>query len=107
MIACIIEFSLRPGRETRHRELLEPMLKEVESIRGFISKETFESRNRPGRLLTISYWEDSGAMEAWMSNVNHRKTMAAGKREVFADYTIRIAEVERVYQWAENSGRMK
>lgn len=100
MIACIIEFSVRSGMEARHRELLEPMLREVEGVRGFISKETFESRNRPGRLLTISYWEDREAVKAWMMNANHRRTMVAGKREVFADYTIRLAEVERAYDWS-------
>lgn len=100
MIACIIEFSIRPGMETRHREALEPLLKEVESVPGFISKETFDSRQRPGRLLTISYWESREAMRAWMANPNHRKSILVGKQEVFSHYTIRIAPVERAYEWS-------
>src|SRR5688500_13447591 len=100
MIVCIIEFGLRQGMETRHRELLEPLLAEVQGIPGFISKETFESRAQPGSLLTVSYWTDREAMKAWMANADHRKTMLAGKREVFTHYGIRIAEIERTYEWA-------
>jgi heme-degrading monooxygenase HmoA len=99
MIACIIEFSIRPGMEARHREVLEPLLKEVEGLPGFISKETFESRASPGRLLTISYWEDREAIKGWMSNANHRKTIVTGKRDIFAKYKIRIAPVEREYEF--------
>lgn len=99
MIACIIEFGIRKGMETRHRALLEPLLREVESIAGFVSKETFESPAQPGRLVTISYWESREAMKAWMENTNHRRTMVAGKREVFSHYAIRIAEIERAYEW--------
>jgi heme-degrading monooxygenase HmoA len=99
MIACIIEFTIRPGMETRHREVLEPLLKEIEGLPGFISKETFESRASPGRLLTISYWENREAIKVWMGNANHRKTMLTGKRDIFASYTIRIAPVEREYEF--------
>jgi len=99
MIACIIEFSIRPGMEASHRETLDPLLKEVESVPGFISKETFDSRQRPGRLLTISYWESREAIRTWMANANHRQSMLVGKREIFSDYTIRIASVERAYEW--------
>jgi len=99
MIACIIEFAVRTGMEARHRGLLEPLLAEVQGIPGFISKETFESRAQPGRLLTVSYWQDREAMKAWMANLDHRKTMVAGKREVFTYYKIHIAEIERAYEW--------
>jgi heme-degrading monooxygenase HmoA len=108
MIACIIEFSIRPGMEARHREALEPLLKEIEGLPGFISKETFESRLSPGRLLTISYWENREAMRTWMSNANHRKSMVAGKREIFSNYTIRIAPIERAYEWPrQGTGSVK
>lgn len=108
MIACIIEFSIRDGMEARHREVLEPLLKEIERLPGFISKETFESRLNHGRLLTISYWENRDAIKTWMSNPNHRKSMVAGKRDIFANYTIRIAPVERTYEWPRhNTGSIK
>lgn len=99
MIVCIIEFGVRKGMEAKLREALEPLLIEVKDIPGFISKETFESRVAPGRMFTVSYWENREAMKAWMANANHRKAMAAGKREIFSDYTIRIAEIERSYDW--------
>lgn len=100
MIACIIDFGVRSGMEARHKELLDPLLTGVEEIDGFISKETFDSRNREDGIITISYWRDRAAMAAWMKDRDHIRAMTAGKAEVFTHYTIRIAEVEREYSWA-------
>jgi len=100
MIACIIEFGVKPGMEARHQELLLPLLDSVQEVDGFVSKETFDSRNNEGKIITVSYWRDREAMAAWMKDRDHIKAMTGGKREVFTHYTIQIAEVEREYSWA-------
>lgn len=100
MIACIIEFGVRPGREDAHQEALAPLLEAVTTIDGFISKETFDSRNTPGRIVTISYWRDREAMQAWMRNKAHVRSIGKGRRDIFSHYSIRIAEVERAYDWS-------
>ncbi|MCZ7565322.1 MAG: antibiotic biosynthesis monooxygenase [Burkholderiales bacterium] len=102
MIACIIEFSVREGRDARLREVLAPLLAEVSGVPGFVSKETFDSRARPGRILTVSYWETRDALQQWMASASHRHAIVEGKRDILADYAIRIAEVERAYHWPVN-----
>ena len=99
MIACIIEFGVKPGQEARHQELLLPLLEGVQTIDGFISKETFDSRNNPGKIITVSYWRDRAAMAAWMKDRDHITAMTAGKTAVFTHYNIQISEVEREYSW--------
>ncbi len=99
MIACIIEFGVKPGQEARHLELLEPLLTAVQDVDGFVSKETFESRNIEGKIITISYWRDRDAMAAWMKDRDHIVAMVGGKNEVFSHYNIQIAEIEREYSW--------
>lgn len=97
MIACIIEFSVEPGREAEHADWLARLLPVVAGQSGFVSKETFESRNAPGRMLTVSYWETAAGLEAWMRDPDHREGMRAGRNGIFSSYRIRIAEVQREY----------
>ena len=100
MIVCIIEFGVRVGLETQHQRIVSELLDEVAKIDGFISKETFDSRNVPGKIITISYWRDELSLQRWMTNAVHRRAIPIGKRELFTHYTIQIAEVKRDNQWA-------
>jgi len=52
----------------------------VPPLNGFISKETFDSRNNPGKLITVSYWRDHVALDGWMRHPPHRAAIAEGKR---------------------------
>ena len=54
MIVCVIEYAVEPGMEARNIEMVQMLLPVVAEIDGFISKETFDSRNNPGKILTIS-----------------------------------------------------
>lgn len=99
MIACIIEFGVRKGMEAEHQKVLLPLLEEVNVIDGFISKETFDSRNTEGKIVTISYWRDREAMQTWMRHQNHVRAIAQGRRQIFTHYNIRIGEIERAYEW--------
>lgn len=100
MIACIIEFAVKPGMEARNREMLEPLLESVRDIEGFVSKESYRHMADEEALLTVSYWRDQAALDAWMKHPDHRKAIAVGQREVFSRYAIRVAEVMREKDWA-------
>lgn len=103
MIACIIEFGIRPGMEEPHQKELAPLLEAVEEVPGFISKETFDSRNTPGKLVTISYWQDEEAMRRWMRDKQHMQAINKGRRKIFTHYKIQISEVAREYGWESTS----
>jgi heme-degrading monooxygenase HmoA len=103
MIVAIIEFHIRPSAEALYAEWAEKLHAQVHRIDGFISVERFESRTRPGTWLSLSYWRDAEALAAWRRDPEHVKGMAAGKRDVFADYRIVVAGVERDYTFAQRA----
>ena len=96
MIACLIEFGVRPGQEAEHQRLLAHLLAKVSTIDGFISKEAFQSRSDPAKVITISMWRDRAALERWNADPDHIAAMAAGKT-IFSHYRIQIAAIERDY----------
>ena len=99
MIVALIEFHIRPGAEALYAEWAATLHARVAVIDGFVSVERFESRTRPGTWLSLSYWRDAAALAAWRREPDHVKGMAAGKRDIFADYRIVVAEVERDYDF--------
>ena len=97
MIAVI--FEVQPREEHRRQYLdaaaeLRPLL---EGIEGFISVERFESLTTPGKILSLSFFEDDAAVERWRNVADHRKAQALGRSRYFADYRLRIAGVIRDY----------
>lgn len=99
MIACIIEFAIRPGVEERRDQLVRELMEAVVTVDGFISKETFESRDKPGKLITLSYWRDADGLRAWMKHPAHARNVVVGKRSVFSYYRIQVASVTRDIDW--------
>ena len=99
MIACIIEFGVKPGRDPDRARLLAELFAEIETVDGFLSKDTFEDVARPGRRITISYWDDAAALRGWMRNPAHRRAIGQGQHEIFSHYAIRVARIERAIDW--------
>lgn len=99
MLICVIEFGTVPGMEQRNRDLVTELLVEAGKLDGFISKESFTSRDNPGKVVTLSYWRDADALRAWMHNAEHRKAIPLGRKELFTHYVIQIAEVVNDKSW--------
>ena len=102
MIVCVIEYAVEPGMEARNIEMVQMLLPVVAEIDGFISKETFDSRNNPGKILTISSWRDMASLQTWMRDKTHLIAKRAGREEIFSGYTIRIAEVKTEHSWSRD-----
>ena len=60
-----------------------------------------QSLTDPGKMLSLSFWRDEDAVRAWRNNQNHRRSQAAGRGGIFADYRLRIASVVRDYGMTE------
>ena len=99
MFVCVIEFGTRPGMEERTRALLAELLVEAAKVDGFVSKESFLSKDQPDKTISISYWRDDAALKTWMANAEHRRAIQIGNRELFSHYTIQIAQVVRGKTW--------
>ena len=97
MLAVIFEVVPADGQTGVYLDLaaeLRPLLSQVD---GFISVERFQSLSTPGKILSLSLWRDEAAVAAWRRRVEHRAAQRQGRRSVFREYRIRVAEVLRDY----------
>jgi heme-degrading monooxygenase HmoA len=97
MIAVIFEVEPAEGREADYLALAAAMRAELERQPGFVAVERFRSLTTPGRLLSLSFWEDEASVAAWRCHAGHRGTQAAGRGGIFAGYRLRVAGVLRDY----------
>ena len=97
MIAVVFEVWPRAERRHVYLEIAAGLRRQLEAIDGFISVERFESLSEPGKLLSLSFWRDEAAVEAWRNLAEHRAAQAQGRNAIFADYRLRVAGVIRDY----------
>ena len=97
MIAVIFEVWPTPEHRQDYFDLAAELKPILETIDGFISVERFESLTEKGKVLSVSFWRDEGAVEAWRNVVEHRRAQAKARAAFFADYRLRIASVIRDY----------
>jgi heme-degrading monooxygenase HmoA len=97
MIAVIFEVEPKAEHKGAYFDIaadLKPLLEEID---GFLSIERFESLVNPGKILSLSFWRDEEAVQAWRNLEQHRRAQAAGRRSLFQGYRLRIAQVIRDY----------
>src|ERR1700693_3727444 len=97
MYAVIFEVEPKPGRKQDYLDIAASLRGELERIDGFISIERFQSLANQGKLLSLSFWRDADAVRRWREHAEHRAAQAKGRAEIFADYRISVAAVERQY----------
>lgn len=97
MITVIFEVWPRDGKAAEYFDIAASLKPALEKLDGFISIERFESVTTPGKFVSISFWRDEAAVQAWRNVEGHRIAQAQGRSEVFADYRIRVASVVRDY----------
>ena len=97
MIAVIFETEPRPGQKEAYLEAAARLRPLLDDIDGFVSIERFESLTQPGKILSLSIWRDEEAVSRWRQLEAHRGVQAAGRRSIFADYRLRVAQVIRDY----------
>ena len=97
MIAVIFEVLPHPDHKDEYLDLAAEMKPMVDAVEGFISVERFQSLTNPGKLLSLSFFEDEAAIDRWRQLAAHRRAQAKGRGGVFTDYHLRIAHVIRDY----------
>lgn len=63
---------------------------------GFIAIERFQSLSTPGKILSLSWWEDEASVANWQQNERHLAAQREGKASIFSYYRIRVARVFRI-----------
>lgn len=49
--------------------------------------------------ITVSYWESLEAIAQWKANTEHRVAQKHGREDWYASFQLRIAKVERAYDF--------
>jgi len=102
MIAAIFEAAPKtPKDRNTYLAIAGALADELKVVDGFISIERFESLVVEGKLLSLSFWRDERALQAWRNQDRHRQAQDKGRKELFESYRIRIANVVRDYSAIE------
>ncbi|MDP4264570.1 MAG: antibiotic biosynthesis monooxygenase [Bacteroidota bacterium] len=96
-IAVIFEVIPADGHKDEYLDIALSLKPELEKIKGFISIERFQSIYHPGKILSLSFWEDEEAIREWRNLEVHRNAQSKGREHIFKDYHLKIAQVVRDY----------
>jgi heme-degrading monooxygenase HmoA len=97
MYAVIFEVEPKPEGKSEYFEIAATLKENLETMDGFISIERFQSVTNEGKLLSLSFWRDEAAITAWRNQAKHRQAQEKGYNQLFTDYRLRVAEVQRDY----------
>jgi len=103
MIAVIFEVQPAPGHEQDYLDTAAQLRAELDSADGFVSIERFSSLTQPGKILSLSFWRDEAAVQAWRTRESHRAAQASGRAGVFEGYRLRVAQVLRDYSMTDRA----
>jgi heme-degrading monooxygenase HmoA len=104
MIAVIFEAVPVPGQKSVYLDAAAQLRPHLAKIDGFISIERFESLAQPGKILSLSFWQNEAAVANWRNLEAHRSVQSVARRKIFADYRICVANVVRDYGLNERIG---
>jgi heme-degrading monooxygenase HmoA len=97
MYAVIFEVEPKPDGKAEYLDIAAALRQDLEKMDGFISIERFQSLTNEGKILSLSFWRDEEAVVGWRNQSKHQKAQAKGYNELFENYRLRIAEVQRDY----------
>ena len=80
-----------------YAETASRMLELAAMIPGYIGVESVHQNDGAG--ITISYWQSEDAIKHWRDNVEHAEARARGKAEWYANYSLKVAHIERACDW--------
>jgi heme-degrading monooxygenase HmoA len=93
MFSVIFEVLPGEGRKDEYLELAKHLKPILETIDGFVDNERFESKRRPGWVLSHSTWRDEKSVVRWRTRSEHHVIQGKGRFEIFADYHLRVGDV--------------
>lgn len=101
MIAVIFEFEPDAEYRQQYLDVAAELRPQLEQIDGFLSIERFQSLTDENRILSLSFFRDKEAVQAWRNTQAHREAQAKGRRGYFKNYRLRVAGVIRDYGMAD------
>jgi heme-degrading monooxygenase HmoA len=92
----------RTADDEGYEAAADTMYELARSQRGFLGMEWVSDREaRTG--ITASYWSDAQAIAEWKAQIDHVAIQGLGRERWYDAYTVRVARVERHYEWQRPS----
>jgi len=95
---AVIFTSLRADGDRGYEKTAVHMLELAAQQSGFLGVES--ARENIG--ITVSYWADLSSITTWKQETEHLAAQKQGQEVWYAAYKVRIAKVERDYDWKIN-----
>jgi heme-degrading monooxygenase HmoA len=93
MFSVIFEVLPAQGKKDGYLELAKHLKPILEKIDGFVDNERFESKLKPGWVLSHSTWRDEKSVVRWRTEGEHHAVQEKGRFEIFQDYHLRVGDV--------------
>jgi heme-degrading monooxygenase HmoA len=93
MFSVIFEVLPVEGKKNDYLVLAKHLKPILESIDGFVDNERYESKHRPGWVLSHSTWRNERSVVRWRTQREHHTVQEKGRFEIFHDYHLRVGEV--------------
>jgi len=94
---AVIFTSIRTEGDNGYSEVAARMLELAAQQDGFLGVES--AREMIG--ITVSYWEDLDSIKKWKENSEHLLAQEKGKTLWYKAFSVRVAKVEREYEFGE------
>jgi heme-degrading monooxygenase HmoA len=102
----VIFASQRMPKDNGYNEMADLLDQLAEKQPGYLGAEF--ARDASGFGITVSYWKDLESIAKWKAETSHRQAQRLGKSDWYEGFEIRIAKVERAYNFraAESDGSL-
>lgn len=97
MYAVIFEVEVKEWAKDKYLDIAAQLREQLCKVEGFVSIERFQSLANEDKMLSLSFWEDEQAINNWRNNFDHQHAQEQGRDELFLDYKISVAKIERSY----------
>ena len=99
---AVIFTSLRAdGDDAAYAATADRMIELAAQQDGYLGVESVRDKHRVG--ITVSYWRDLDSIERWHKVAEHRDAQSMGRTRWYDHFAVRIARVERSYDFERNS----
>jgi len=94
---AVIFTSQRTPGDAGYGAMAERMAELAAQQPGYLGMES--ARSADGVGITVSYWKDENAIRHWKRQAEHLAAQQQGRKQWYSAYDIRVARVERAYEF--------
>lgn len=96
---AVIFTSILDEHDPEYFRMNDMLRQQAEKLDGFLGEDS--ARNDYG--ISISYWKDLDSIQQWRQNADHQWAKQKGRKFFYKEYKIRIARVEREYDFKKTT----